>query len=136
VAREDNFSVTVTVNEVRLGVFQTFAGGETDSEETRNYPGAMQAQESLGGPRTVGNVTVGRRYKPDRDAWLVKRLRNQVGQAPVVVTHQALDASANPVGEPEVFRGTLKRIGGPQSDSNASGVAMFEIEMTCDGTVA
>jgi hypothetical protein len=135
VAREDNFSITANVDGERLGVFQTFAGGETDSEETRNYPGAMQAQESLGGPRTVGNVTVARRFKPDRDAALVKRLRSKVGRATAQIMHQPLDASAAPLGQPEVFTGTLKRVGGPQSDSNATGVAMFELEITPDGTV-
>lgn len=134
--RQDNFAITVTVDDENLGVFQTFSGGESEAESTKNRPGAMEPEESLGGPTSVANVTTGRRFRPDRDAAIEARLHAKCGRAKAVVKKQPLDPDRNPYGQPRVYTGTLIRVAGPESDSNSADVAMLELEVECNGTIA
>ena len=52
-----------------------------DSEEAKYRPGGMAAEISLGGLRTIGNVTVGRYLDSQRDWPLVKWLASRTGMA-------------------------------------------------------
>jgi hypothetical protein len=60
--REDTVLVTVSVDDRDLGIFDQKTGGEIDSEESKYNPGGMVGEISLGGRRTIGNVTVERYY--------------------------------------------------------------------------
>lgn len=117
------------------GTWDTMAGGETDSTETRHHPGAMGPEEALGGPRTVSTVVVTRAYQQGRDGALRHQLRHKAGKARCRVKKQPLDEDGHPQGAPEVFSGILKRIASPEPDSDSGDPAMIEVEMTPDEVV-
>lgn len=132
-SREDQFNVTVSVtrgNETRdLGTFDSFDGGEVDSEETKYSPGGLQAQISLGGRRQVGNVTVGRLYTL-ADHRIMGWLLGGVGKADVVVVKTPIDVDGNSYGNALVYNGKLKAVTPPDHDSESSDAAVWEMEIS------
>lgn len=135
-SRQDNFRVSLRVEGDDFGVFDSFSGGETDSDDPKHRAGGMGPEEALGGPPSVGNITIARNYRRDRgDAGVVRRLRNNIGRGRAVVRKQSLDPDGNPFGEPDVYRGILKRITPPEHDSNSADPALLEVEVTCDQEV-
>lgn len=133
--RADTWLHTVVINNEPLGVFDTGSGFEADSEEAKYRPGGMDVELSLGGRRTLSNVTVSRYYDIFRDGPLTKWLFNSVGQARGTVSRQAMTFQGQPVGETMWFTGTLKRVNVPDIDSMSNDAALFELEFTVD-TVA
>jgi hypothetical protein len=105
--REDTWLLTVNVDGRDLGVFDTLSGGELDSEESKYQPGGMAAEISLGGRKTIGNVTI--------------------GQTP-------LDPMGARAGEPLTYTGTLKTVTPPDVDSTGTDAAQLTLEATIDGT--
>lgn len=132
---ENQYSVTVRVGAINLGVFDRFSGGEVDSEETKYSPGAMGPQVSLGGKTTVGNVTVSRLYELARDHAVSKDLIAAVGKSEVTVTKQPLDADRNPYGAPHVYTGKLKSVSFPDHNSESSDPGMLELEVSSAGAI-
>lgn len=133
-SREDQYNVTVSVtlrNETRdFGTFDTCEGGEVDSEETKYWPGGLGQQISLGGRRSVGNVTVGRLYDLARDHPNMGWLAGGVGKADVTVTKTSIDPDGNAFGRPLVYRGKMKQLTPPDHDSESSDAAVYEIEVS------
>jgi len=76
------YQVTVTIDGVDYGVWDTFSGGEVASEEVKYRPGGMAAQVSLGGSTTVENITVSRLYVLERDHVIVHQLMSRVPTSP------------------------------------------------------
>lgn len=135
-SRQDNYSVSVAVDGIRLGVWDTLEGGEVDSEETKYRPGGMAPSVSLGGSTEVANVKVARLYDLARDHSIVHWLVGRVGRGAVTVTVQPLTPDAAAYGAPLVYRGVLKQVKPPEVDSTSSDPAMIELEVTPAGTVA
>lgn len=134
--RQDNFRVSLRVDGDEFGVFDSFSGGETDSDDPKHRAGGMGPEEALGGPPSVGNVTIARNYRKDRgDQTVVRRLRSKVGRGQAVIRKQSLDADAHPFGEPDVYRGILKRVSPPEHDSNSADPALLELEFSLDQEV-
>jgi hypothetical protein len=132
--REDTWLVVLNVGGVDCGTWDTYDGGETDSEESVFRPGGMDQQISLGGRQTYGNVTMSRH----QDDWLrgrVKWLRNQCGRTRVTIGRVPLDYYGLQLGPVEWLGGTLKTVTPPSHDSMGSDASMVEIECTID-TVA
>ncbi len=132
-SRVDQWRNTVTVEGFGdLGVFDTFEGGAADSEETKYKPGGMEPEITLGGSRTFDNVTLARLYQHDRDHHLSRQLMNKAGEADVTIKRQPLDkeGNADPALTPHVYKGTLKAVTPPTSDSTSSDPNTFEIECT------
>jgi hypothetical protein len=132
--REDTYSVRVSVDDVDLGIWDKKQGGAVDSDETTYRPGGMAEQISLGGPRTTENLTVSKlndEVTHGRVHWLTGR----VGRGTGVITQQPLDADGKAWGRPLVWRGKLKRVTPPDSDSNGNAAALIELEFTVDGGV-
>lgn len=135
-SRLDQYNVTVKVGTTNLGTFDKMTGGEIDSEELKYKPGAMATEISLGGPVTVGNITVSRLYDLNRDHGQVPTIKAAVGKGVVTVTKQPLDVNKAPFGSPIVYTGTLKQLKLPEPDSEGSGTAaMIELEITSTGLV-
>lgn len=133
--RQDRFRVTASVDGRDLGVFETFSGGEVDSEETTYKLGGMGARVSLGGSVTVGNVTIGKLWTESVQLlthWLISR----AGKGRLVIKKQALDVDGNAFGIPLTYGGVLKQVNPPEVDANSSDAAVLELEQTPDGTVA
>ncbi len=135
-SREDQYSVTVSIDGTDLGVFDKLTGGEVDSEETKFRPGGMQPHVSLGGYKTVNNVTVSRLYDLSRDHLKVPFLLDRVGKGTATISKQPLDTNGNPFGPPIVYTGKLKQVTLPDHDSESSDAAMIELEFSPSGTVA
>ncbi len=130
---ERNFLVTVTVGGSPIGVFDSFDGGDIDSDSSTYSAGGMADPEALPGTVTTGEVTVGRGYRGERDAVLKKYLNTQIGQ-PIVIGKQPLNPDKSPVpGGLETFRGVVKGVSTPKHDSNGSSVTKFEITATISG---
>lgn len=130
---ESNWAVTGTVDNRDLGVFDSFDGGDGDSEETKYPPGAMGPEESLGGRQTRDNFTVGRRYKLDRDHPLYVWLDSRRGKGEFKGSAQPLDPDGNPYGKPLPLRGKLKKVTRPKHNSTSSDPAMIELEISAHG---
>jgi hypothetical protein len=130
--REDTWLVSVTVGTTALGTFDQFSGGEVDSEEALYSPGGMAAQISLGGRRTIGNVTVSRYCDRALDWPIIKWLTAQVGVARCTIGYTPLDPSGAVGGAPLTYGGTLKTVKPPESDSTGNDAAQLELEFTCD----
>lgn len=138
--RQDTYTVTVTVFRpdnpavaMIKGVWDKMSGGEIDSEESKYHPGGMGDPVSLGGRKTVGNVTVQRLYRLGRDHDALQSLINAVGKSKVTVAKQPMDIDANVYGDPIVYNGTLKRVSPPDVDSEGSDGGIIELEITVDG---
>lgn len=134
-SRQDQALITVTVDGVALGTFETRTGGDTDSNETTYRLGGMGPRVALGGNVMVGNVTVARLYDTDaqsRAKWLLGR----AGKGKMVVTEQALDLDGNSTGDPLVWSGVLKRVQTPERNADSDNAATLELEMSVSGRVA
>lgn len=139
--RQDTRRTTVTVFRpgtdipIIKGVWDKKTGGQVDSEETTYHPGGMADPISLGGRRNVENLTLSRLCKVGRDWAAIPSLMAAVGKAAVTVTDEVLDFDGNsiPGTSTLTYKGTLKRCTPPDTDSESSGPAMIEIEVTIDG---
>lgn len=118
------------------GIFDTWAGGESDSPETRHRGGGMGVEKSLGGQLTIGQVTITRLYDLERDHERVRALQNRSGKARIVAQRQKLDLEGNPFGEPMTYTGITKSLKPGDSDSESDDPQMLEIEFTPDGSVS
>ena len=142
--RADTFTVTVVVQDVGntsqrvmmdCGVWDKRNGGAIDSEETRYNPGGMAPAVSLGGRKTVENVTVSRLYRIVRDhTELTSRLINGVGRADMEVRQRPMEITGGPNNLRQIiWKGTLKRVTIPEHDSEGNDAALIELEMTVEG---
>lgn len=136
--REDTHLLTLSINGgpnvgIRnLGTWDQKEGGEIDSEENKYKPGGMAAEISLGGTKTLGNITFRRYYDWARDdphmAWLIARVGSGRGSMGI----QMLDVHGNPQGGLLNYGGTLKAVVPPDLDSTSNDPAMLECEFTID----
>jgi hypothetical protein len=134
--RKDQSAITVTIDGLDTGgVWEKKTGGAIDSDDTKIYPGARQAPQSLGGKQLPENITLVRTFDLDRDLPKIKGWMNRAGKASVVVKDQPLDADDNAFGAPLVQSGKLKMVSGIDRDSEDSGAAQVSLEVSIDGTV-
>lgn len=135
--RNNQHAVTLTVDGVPTGVWDTKAGGEVDSEETKHRRGGMGPVRSLGGSTTVGNVTLTRLLDqdtndPDTMRWLMSR----AGKGEAVASDQFLDREGNAFGRPFVYTGTIKTVTPPDHDANDDGASMWTVVISTEGEIA
>lgn len=112
--------VTVVVDGVPWGVFETRTGGATSGEVTKYRPGGMQKQRIRKGQSDTDDVTVTRSWERERDADLFRAARPRVNRASVIVNDQPLDDEGAPSGKPTTYTGILQSISDGDSDSNSS----------------
>lgn len=133
-SRQDQYNVTVVVGGSPslsdLGTFDKMTGGEVDSTESKYRPGNMGDEISLGGYRSVSNITVSRLFMHGRDTGLVQYLIEQVGKGDVTIRKQPLDVHGNKFSKALVYTGKLKRVQFPEHDSESSDAGMMELEIS------
>lgn len=132
----NQYDVRLTVDGRNLGTWDKKSGGAIDSEETKYRPGGMAPERSLGGVRTVANVTLERLYELARDHDTIPWLISRVGRGACVVTQQPLDVDGNAYGRPITYQGTLKTVTPPEPDSTANDPSMIAVEISTDGGIA
>lgn len=126
---QQNSLITVAVDGIPLGVWDTRTGGESSAEVTKYRPGGMARQKLRSGLPEVGDLTVGREFEFDRDNDLSKHLRTRAGRAPMSVSDQPLDDDGAPMGKPTTWTGRLNSVNTGDADSNSSDGRMFELGM-------
>lgn len=129
-SRQDQYAVTVVVGGRNLGIFDKFDGGGMTSETTKYRPGNMGAEITLGGYRSVDDITVSRLYVLTRDHPQMGFLMGNTGKADVTVIKQPLDANGNVFGSALVYRGSLQAVTPPPADSESSDAALLELVIT------
>jgi hypothetical protein len=134
--RTDQERVSIRVDDIDCGVFQTFSGGGAVAEDTKNRPGGMGPEESLGGPVSRDAFTTSRLYKLDRDHPLFKRLDALAGSGRVVAVRQKLNKDRTPAGDPITYTGTLIKVTPPDHDSNGSERAELTLEVSADEPIS
>lgn len=134
--RTDQERVTVRVDDIDCGVFQTFSGGGSSADDVKNRPGEMGPEESLGGPVSRDAFTVGRLYKLERDHALFKVLDTKTGSGKVYVSRQKLNRDKSAYGDPINYSGTLIKVTPPDYDSNGSDRAEFTLEVSADEPIS
>ena len=132
-ARQDTWNVGLHINGNSYGLWDKKTGGELDSDEVVYYPGGMGPRVSLGGRVTPGNVTLQKLYDGIYDDDKIDDLLNAVGRGDAIVTQRALDLNGKPYGKKVVWSGKVKRVLVPDVDSEGTGAAMLEIEITVEG---
>jgi len=130
--RTDQERITLRVDNIDCGVFDSFSGGGASADDTKNRPGGMGAEESLGGPVSRDAFTIGRLYKLERDHTLYKVLDRLTGSGRVVAVRQKLNRDRSPFGAPITYTGTLIKVTPPDHDSNDTGRAVFTLEVSAD----
>ena len=136
--REDTHLITASINrgpavgEKKTGTWDKKEGGEIDSEENKYPPGGMADEISLGGRKTIGNLTISRYYDWLRDDELIPWLKNGVGSARGSIGIQMKDVDGNSQGQLMTYGGTLKTLTPPELDSTSNDAAMWSMEFTCD----
>lgn len=132
-ARQDTFATRVFLNGAYMGVWDKRQGGALDSDDVTYYPGAMAKKVSLGGRQTTDNVTLQRLYDLQDDHDKLQLWFNAVGKGVVVVHQRPIDGDGNEYGHTITWSGKLKRAMPPEPDSEGTGAAMFEIEVSVAG---
>jgi hypothetical protein len=135
-AREDTFAVSVTIDGRDFGVWENRTGGEGDSEDNKVRLGGMGPEVSLGGSKTLGNITLRKLYDLDGIGNDIAWLYAVRGRAPVVVTNQPLDQDGNVHGRRWTWQGVLKAVTPPDYDAQGTDAAYIEIEVAPSGDVS
>lgn len=133
-SRRDQYTVSVSIDGIPLGVFDSQGGGKYGSEDTKYKPGGMVPEVSLGGSKTTDNVTVGRLFRLDRDLPLVPTIKAKVGSGSVTISKQSMDVNRNPYGTPDVYTGILLSAQFPEPDSTANEAAIMMLEVSVAGS--
>ena len=140
--RIDQYAISLRIDERPWGIFDTMSGGDSMAEEVKYSPGNMAPEVSLGGVKKTGNITLTKLYRlkaagPEfpADHPRITALMNKVGRAKAEITKQPLDIDKMTFGKAIVYSGIVVRVMPPETDSNSSGPAMLEIEVSVSGDV-
>lgn len=140
--RQDQWANSLTVQmggrSVDLGVWDTLGGGDVAWSETKYSPGGMAPQRTLGGVKTVNNVTLGRLLDTDeKNDWAtLQTIMQQRSEVPATVTRQPLDKDGRPFGSPLVYTGMIIGVAPGDTDSNAEGAQLWTVTISTDATVS
>lgn len=132
--RQDQASVSLTVDGTKLPfIFNRREGGNTDSEESKTFPGGMRPQKAHGGPQTVENVTLAGEFIPQQDHEGLRWLRSRAGKGVVSASEQLLDVDGNAFGRPDTWTGVLKSVNTGDYDASSGDPRELEVEVSTDG---
>jgi hypothetical protein len=115
------------------GYFDSNAGGEADSTETK-YTGVDGVQRTSVSEVQDGNVTLAREYRRERDAEIVKTRRQKIGET-VNVIPEDKDSDGNWQQNAAPYTGVIKTITPPEGDSNSNDTAMLTIVISTGAAV-
>lgn len=134
IVQEHMWSVTVTIDGVPVpGVFDTLEGGDIKGDGETYNAGGMAASEALVGIPITEPLTVGRAFRGERDAPMLRSLAGKIG-AVVLVGAQALNPDKSPVTDGLItYRGKLDGVTRPKHNSTSKSPAMIELTVLPDG---
>lgn len=136
--RQDQWLNTLTIAGKNYGVWDTLAGGDIAFSENKYKKGGMKPEKTLGGTKTVNNVTLGRLLDiEDADDWdLLKGLMVLEENTPATISRQPLDADGNPFGKPLGYTGLVLQAMPGDTDANQEGPQVWSVVISTDGTVS
>ncbi len=131
--RQNTWVIRLFVGGDPYGIWDQKGGGAVDSNELKYPPGGMQPPISLGGDKTVENLTISRIYDRIDDHAKLAHLMQIAGRGQVSVSQRPMDPDGNEVGQSLVYNGILKRCTPPATDSKTNDEARIELEITVSG---
>lgn len=134
-SRQQQARITVSLDNVNLGVWDDKTGGETDTNSVQYQLGGMGPRISLGGTQQVTNVVLAKLYDDDirsKRKFVIGRAGKGLG----TITVQDLDDEGVAIGDPDVYQYRLKRAKPPDRNANNNTAAQFEIECEVNGPMA
>lgn len=140
--RQDQWANTLTIDingqKMPLGVWDTLGGGDVAFSETKYKPGGMAAERSLGGTKSVNNITLSRLLDiEDANDWAICRMLMQLTyEPPCTVSRQPLGTDKRPFGSPLVYTGLLINVMPGDTDSNADGAQLWSIVVSTNADVS
>lgn len=120
----DQARITSAVAGKDLGTFDTRSGGETTASGEKYRAGGGEEEVSVSRP-SVGEVTISRKYKRERDHELARWLRTKAGKADGSVNEQLTDDDDLPWGKPVTWTGRLLSVNTGDVDSNSQSEPRF-----------
>lgn len=100
-----------------IGNVDQSTGGVGESAEKKYREGGAVDQTVLAAARTRSNVSVERLWRGERDGAQYKAIDAARGRE-MTVTKQPLDEEGNDFGDAIIYRGKVKNVSGPETDSN------------------
>jgi hypothetical protein len=141
-SREDQAKVTVIIEKEpgvpwpglgNLGTWENRTGGSGGSDSTKHREGGMGDLLSYGGPPTMENVVVARRYDLSRDHAVIKALFDARGKARMTVIEQPLDEYKVAFGEPISYTGRLNDVNQGDVNANSNDIRMITLTQDTEG---
>lgn len=132
--RQDTWVIRLHLDGVSFGIWDKKTGGEVDSDDIKYYPGGMVPPIMLGGKVTTGNVTLQRLYDRVDDHGKINTLIQAAGRGKITVSQRPMDQDGNEVGRSITYTGLLKKVSPPDTDSESTTAALYEIECTINGS--
>jgi hypothetical protein len=130
--RQDTWLVTAVLEGRDLGIFDSTDGGDLDSDENKYPLGGMLGEISLGGHKSVGELTIVRYYDFARDHPMVGFYNYHTGVGRGQVGFTPLDFRGIPRGAPFLYVGTLKTFVLPTVDNTSQDAATMELHWTIE----
>lgn len=130
-----NALVTVTVENVSLGIFITKSGAQLEADGLKTRLGGMSDEVALGGPASRENVTVARMFDTFMQS-KAKWLDSLVGTGSMSVTYTPLGNNKQPSGPSFTYTGVLNRVTLPEADDNGNDRADIELELLSNQALA
>jgi hypothetical protein len=118
------------------GTFISHAGGAMTADSSKVREGYGLPELELGSTPTVGDLTLERPYRVERDGELLPFLFSQCGHGQAVATLQALDGDGFAVGRPHVRAGVLLEVTPPDFDLSSTDAAVIGLGLGLHGVVA
>jgi hypothetical protein len=116
-----------------LGDWENRTGGSGGSDSVKHREGGMGPLKSYGGPPTMENVTVARRYDFVRDHAKIKALFAARGKALMLVTETPLDEYGVAFGDPIVYKGKLNDVNQGDVNANSNNIRMITLIQDTEG---
>lgn len=123
---QSDYLVTVTINGVPAGVWDSRSGGEVDADVPSKYTGEGKKTYATR-KQAIGDVTCTRTHERERDHELGRNIEKLVGRATASVSEQPLDADGMPWGKPKVWTGILKSYDSGESNSDSNEIRDCQI---------
>lgn len=125
--REQLFLVHLFVDGTDCGIWDAWAGGDKDTASVKYRSGGSPDEESLGGGNTFADLTLSRNYRISRDPSIERFLLSKAGIGNAVASKTVLDRSYQAQGDPLTYKGLLKTVTPPNTDSNSTNPAIISV---------
>jgi hypothetical protein len=117
------------------GTWTTHEGGAMTAESSKVREGYGLPELELGSTPSVGDVTLTRPYRVERDGELEPFLYSQCGHGQGVLKLKALDGDGFAVGRPKVRGGVLLEVTPPDFDLSSTDAAVMSLTFGMHGVV-